>query len=198
MLVTLLLSVIPALLIGWAFKGRLAGLAQLRLRDVWLIVAGLTAQVVAAVSPGHWQSVAGARPVIIVLSSLLVLMGLARNWRIPGMLIVMLGFAMNFAPILANGGQMPVSRDTMGAAGAGFVVDNVAEGQPVAGSKEVLLAQEHTRLWMLSDTLTLPPIHRVLSWGDVVTYVGMGYVIVLGMQRGKVRGQHSEPALAAA
>ncbi|HLG70659.1 MAG TPA: DUF5317 domain-containing protein [Chloroflexota bacterium] len=175
------------------------GLAQLRLRGLWLIVAGLAAQVVAAVSAGSWPAVANFRPAIIVVAYLLVLAGLARNWRIPGMLIVLLGFAMNFAPILANGGQMPVSRETMEAAGEGGLVANVAEGQPVFGSKDVLLSQEHTRLWMLSDTLIIPPpIRRVVSWGDFVTYAGMAYVIVLAMRRGKAQEQHSEPALAAA
>lgn len=47
MLLPLLLAVMPAVAIGWAMKGRLSGLAQLRLQWIWLIVTGLAVQVVA-------------------------------------------------------------------------------------------------------------------------------------------------------
>jgi hypothetical protein len=200
MLLPLLLSVIPAILIGWALKGRLTALAQLPLRWVWLIVAGLAAQVVAMGYVGRgWSVVADHRPAIIVGTYLLVLVGLARNWRVPGMAVVGLGFALNFTVIAANGGQMPVTRETIQASGQGWLLDSVSEGQPVPQSKDVLLPKDQTRLWALSDAfITPPPVRRAASLGDFVTFAGVGLVIVLSMRGARAPAPTRTPAAAAA
>ncbi len=197
MLLPLLLSVIPAILIGWALGGRLSALAQLNLKWTWLIVAGLAVQVVAMGYVGRsWGVVAANRPAIIIGTYLLVLVGLARNWRIPGMFVVALGFGLNFAVILANGGQMPVTREIMEASGQGWLIADTREGQPVNQSKDVLLARQDTRLWLLSDVfITPPPVRRAASLGDFVTYAGVAAAIVLCMRRGRTE---AEPTLAAA
>src|SRR5690242_19154518 len=171
MLLPLLLSVIPAVLIGWALKGRLTALAELRLRWIWLIVAGLAVQVVAMGYVGRsWTFVTANRPAIIIGTYLLVVIGLARNWRVPGMAVVALGFALNFAVIVANGGQMPVTRETIEASGQGWLLTETTEGQPVLHSKDILLPKDQTRLWALSDIfITPPPVRRAASLGDFVT-----------------------------
>lgn len=187
MLLPLLLSVIPAILIGFALKGRLSGLAQLNLKWVWLIVAGLAVQVVAMGYVGRsWSFVAANRPAIIIGTYCLVLIGLARNWRIPGMMVVALGFGLNVTVIVANGGQMPVTRETMQASGQGWLVADTQDGQPVYQSKDVLLPKQDTRLWALSDIfITPPPVRRAASLGDFVTYAGVALVIVMTMRRSK-------------
>jgi len=183
MLLPLLLSVIPAVLIGWAFKGRLTALAELPLRWIWLIVAGLAVQVAA----------------IIIGTYLLVVIGLARNWRVPGMAVVTLGFALNFAVILANGGQMPVTRETIEASGQGWLLTETTEGQPILQSKDVLLPKGQTHLWALSDIfITPPPVRRAASIGDFVTYAGVALVIVAAMRRRRDTPGIHTPAAAAA
>ncbi len=185
MLLPLLLAVMPAVAIGWAMKGRLSGLAQLRLQWIWLIVTGLAVQVVAMGYVGRsWLLVGANRPAIIVATYVLVLVGLARNWRVPGMAVIALGFAMNFAAIAANGGQMPVTRETIEASGQGWLVTGVGEGQPVYQSKDVLLPKDQTRLWALTDIfVTPPPVRRAVSFGDFVTFAGVALIIIAAMRK---------------
>jgi hypothetical protein len=185
MLLPLLLAVIPAVAIGWVMKGRLSGLAQLRLQWIWLIVAGLAVQVVAMGYVGRsWLLVAANRPAIIVATYFLVLVGLARNWRVPGMAVIALGFAMNFAAIAANGGQMPVTRETIEASGQGWLLTDVGQGQPVYQSKDVLLPKDQTRLWALTDIfVTPPPVRRAVSFGDFVTFAGVALIIIAAMRK---------------
>lgn len=189
MRLSLLYSIAPAILIGWALRGRLIGLAQLRFRWIWLVVAGLVVQVVAMGLVGRdWSFVAAHRPAIIIATYVLILVGLGRNWRVPGMAVVAIGFGLNFLVIAANGGQMPVSRETMDASGQGWAVANLQQGQPILESKDVLLAQENTRLWQLSDVIiTPPPVRRAASVGDFATYAGVWLVIVLAMRRASER-----------
>ncbi len=189
MLLPLLLSVIPAILIGWTVKGRLSGLAQVRLQSVWLVVAGLAAQVVAMGYVGRGLSFTAAhRPAIIIVTYVVVLVGLVRNWRVPGMPVVALGFALNFLAIVANGGQMPVTRDIIDDSGQHWLIADIQDGQPVWLSKDILLPKEHTRLWALSDIfITPPPVRRAASLGDFVTYAGMALVIVMAMRRAEPR-----------
>jgi len=200
MLLPLLLSVIPAVLIGWAFKGRLTALAELPLRWIWLIVAGLAVQVVAMGYVGRgWSFVLDHRPAIIIGTYLLVVIGLARNWRVPGMAVVTLGFALNFAVILANGGQMPVTRETIEASGQGWLLTETTEGQPILQSKDVLLPKGQSHLWALSDIfITPPPVRRAASIGDFVTYAGVALVIVAAMRRRRDTPGIHTPAAAAA
>lgn len=187
MLFLLLALVVPGFVLGWACKGRLRGLSQLGLRSIWLVLLGLVVQVVAMGYAGRsWPWVAQYRPAIIVGTYLLVLVGLWRNWRVPGMAVVGLGFALNFAVILANGGQMPVTRQTITASGQGWALAGMHDGQPVWQSKDVLLRQDETRLWPLSDVIVTPPPHpRAASVGDFVAYAGIGLVIFLAMFRAR-------------
>jgi hypothetical protein len=200
MLLPLLLSVIPAILIGWALGGRLSGLAQLNLRWIWLIAAGLIVQVVAMGYVGRsWSFVTANRPAIIVGMYLLVLIGLARNWRVPGMVVVTVGFALNFTVILANGGQMPVTRQTMEASGQGWLIADTRDGQPVDKSKDILLPKEDTRLWALSDIfITPPPVRRAASLGDFVTFAGVALAIVACMRRAQTAAVPAVSTAAAA
>src|SRR5579864_2427737 len=97
------MGAIPATVIGWLLGGHLAGLAHLRFRGYWWIVGGLAAQAVAIGSIGTPAApLVHARPALILGSYLLILYGLWQNRGIPGMLIVLLGFALNFITIAAN------------------------------------------------------------------------------------------------
>ena len=200
MLLPLLLAVIPAVLIGWALKGQLSGLAQLNLRWVWLIIAGLAVQVVAMGYVGRgWSFVTANRPAIIIFTYLVVLIGLARNWRIPGMLLIAFGFLLNFTAITANGGQMPITRETIEASGQNWLLADTSDGQPVYQSKDILLTRDQTRLWALTDVfITPPPIRRAISLGDCFTFAGIAAVIVLAMRKAQPTEALPNPAAAAA
>lgn len=185
MLLPLLFAVIPGIAIGWLVGGRLSQLGRLRIQGLWLIVVGLAIQVVAMGYVGRsWGAVLTYRPAIILGTYLLVLVGLLRNVRLPGMQIIALGFVLNFLVIAANGGGMPVSYSTLAASGQAYLVNGQQTGQYVAQSKDVLLPKDQTRLWVLSDVfLTPPPLTRAASLGDFLTYAGVAVVIAFAMRR---------------
>ncbi len=185
MVLPLLFSIVPALIAGLLLRGRLSGIAQLQLKWMWLVLAGLMVQIVAMGYVGRsWSFAADHRPAIIIGTYLAVLAGLIRNFRVPGMAVVALGFALNFAAIVANGGQMPVTRDIIEASGQSWLIDGTQSGEPVWQSKDVLLPKEDTRLWVLTDIfITPPPVRRAAAIGDFVTYAGVGLLIVFAMKR---------------
>ncbi len=171
-------------------------LGRLRLSSFWLILLGLAIQTVAMGYIGRsWAGAAAYRPEIIIGSYVLVLIGLWRNVRVPGMQVVALGFLLNFLVIVANGGGMPVSYETLQASGQGYLVANQQPGQYVAQSKDVLLPRESARLWWLGDIfVTPPPVTRAASLGDFATYLGVAIVIVFAMRQtgGPVRMELSK------
>jgi|SRR5579862_4440090 len=196
MVFPLLLAAIPATIIVWLLGGRLAGIAQLRFRAYWWIVGGLAAEAVAIRSLDFPAlPLIQARPALIIGSYILILYGLWRNWRIPGMLVVCLGFGCNFLAIAANGGEMPITYQALVNTGQTYLVNGPEPGQQVAQSKDILLTPEQTRLLPLTDVLTTPwPPHKAASPGDFLTFTGILTVWVLAM-RSRPAGKDTSAAL---
>ena len=109
-------------------------------------------------------------------STAAVLVAVVRNLRIPGMALVALGAASNFAAIVANGGVMPTTIVALTAAGLTPTED--------FSNSEVI---EDPALAPLTDIFALPawlPLSNVFSIGDVLIAAGIVLVIALGMRRG--------------
>jgi len=68
--------------------------------------------------------------------------------------------------MVANGGLMPVSPQTLARSGNGHVLQRIAVGQPLPRSKDIILPPEQTRLALLSDWLTVPWRRGSFSPGD--------------------------------
>jgi hypothetical protein len=160
--------------VGLLARGRLGGLAALRLRWAWLAVAGLLVQVVLFSETG--DALAGAAgPAIYVGSTLAVFVAVARNIRIPGMPLVALGSLSNLLAISANGGFMPASPDALHAAGL--------DGP---GSHTNSIVLENPAFEPLTDIFAIPaslPLANVFSVGDVLLGAGIVWVIVAAMRR---------------
>jgi hypothetical protein len=175
-LITLVFTVGIGLLAG----GRLAGLSGMRFRLVPAALAGLLLQFL--VPPGIWQQV-------LLFASFLLLSAFAvANIKIPGFTLILAGIVMNFLVIGVNAG-MPVPRWSLERS------DQIQELQFLiehGGAKHHLATEEDT-LMFLADVIPLPsPIRQSVSAGDVVTYVGVAYVIVAGMRR-RGANETSEP-----
>jgi hypothetical protein len=167
-------SVVIGLLLGALVGGRPGGLATLEFRWAPLIIVGLLTQVLLFSDPVA-ERIGDLGPAIYVGSTLLVLAAVARNARIPGLPVVVLGAASNVVAILANGGYMPASREALAALG---------KTGPVVYSNSSVVAQP--ALWPLTDIFALPtwlPGANIFSIGDVLIGIGIAAAIAVAMRR---------------
>lgn len=155
-----LLAVLTVPLAGKDLR-RLAGL---RVRAAWLLPLALGLQVlVINVVPG------APRPLTVgthLATYLLAAAFLAVNRRVPGLLVLAAGAALNGVTIAANGGTLPASPEALRFAGL--------DAAPEAFTNSGALAEP--RLALLGDVFALPaglPLANVFSIGDVVILVGV-------------------------
>ena len=171
----ILYALVAGIAIGALLGGRLERLESLRLRWIWLALAGLVVQLVlfSPLMPGALAQSAG--PALYVASTVAALAFVARNLRVPGLAIVALGAASNLAVIVANGGTMPASRaalEAVGRAGIGGYANSRELASP-------LLAP-------LGDVFALPawlPLANVFSIGDVLIGIGIAILVAAAMRR---------------
>jgi hypothetical protein len=108
----------------------------------------------------------------IILSGFVLL-----NLRRIGIAIIGIGLILNFLPIVANGGLMPVTPETLA---RGDFPEDVQLGEWVPGSKDVLLAEEDVRLGALGDRFVLDSFAGTIAYsiGDVIIAVGLVALLV--------------------
>ncbi len=158
-LVIMLVGVLSVPLAG----GRLSLLADLRLRAVGLLSGALLVQVLilAVLSDGN-PTILGATYVATFVAAGAFLW---LNRRIPGILLLGLGGALNATAIIANGGVMPARAGALEAAGRPIVEDRFRNSTAVTDP----------HLPWLGDTFAIPsgvPLANVFSVGDVVIALG--------------------------
>jgi len=122
----------------------------------------------------------------LFLLSYVVLLALVwRNRRQVSILILGLGVLCNLAVIAANRGFMPISPETLVKINPGSTLEQWSSGIHYGFSKDIILPQVQTRLWILSDVLVLPPPFpwpTAFSLGDLLIAAG---VLVLLQGPGK-------------
>lgn len=160
-----LLVLVLAVTVSYARGGRLRRVADAPLRWSWLLFAGLGLQVLLAVGATRGlvpdDGVVGY--LLLLTSQLLVVVWVVANWRLPGMLLVGLGLAMN-AVVMGANGAMPVDPAAIRALGL--------EDARVPPGKHTLMTDD-TRLWWLGDIWALPLLRSIISAGDVVLAAGL-------------------------
>lgn len=169
-----ILYAIPiGIVLGYLLGGRLERLADLRFHWAALAILGLVSQVL-LFSPFVATAIGGAGPVAYVASTAAVFVAVLRNWRIPGMPIVITGAACNLIAIAANGGVMPADPAALASLGL----------PPTEGfSNSVVVGDPAVRL--LTDVFAMPtvvPFANVFSIGDVLIGVGVALIIAIGMR----------------
>lgn len=125
---------------------------------------------------GSGLDVSWRTPALVLSQVIVVLVALA-NIRYRWMPVVVAGLCLNLTVMLANGGLMPVSPETLSRTGNGHVLSRVAVGQPLPHSKDVILPVSQMRLSLLSDTIPFPHHAGSFSIGDAI--VGIGILLVL-------------------
>jgi hypothetical protein len=172
----ILYGLLAGLAAGLVLGGRPAGLAELRLRWVPVVMTGLLVQVILFSGPVS-DRVGELGPWLYVGSTGLVFAAVLRNARLPGLPIVAAGAAANLAAIIANGGYMPASPGAL--ASVGMVLRSTYSNSAVV-ARPVLEP--------LTDIFALPrwvPFCNVFSVGDVLIATGVGMVIAWAMRRSR-------------
>jgi hypothetical protein len=172
-------------IVGYLIGGRLRNLVGMQLRCVWLLWVALALQLISYV----WiveRELRRASEERILVSYLLVAVWLALNaQRAAGklrvaILVLVVGWALNFAVIATNRGSMPVERDAL---------SDVGPTSLSTGSIQRGLLYKHrgatasTTLRPLDDRLPLATLATVISIGDVLLLVGIAAVVATAMQR---------------
>ena len=113
------------------------------------------------------------RRALFLLSYVILLGFVYLNLRRIGIAIIGIGLVLNFIPIAANGGLMPITPETLE---RGDFPRDVQVGEWVPNSKDVLLEKEDARLWQLGDRFVLDDFLGgtiAYSIGDVVIALGL-------------------------
>lgn len=181
----LLAATVLAVLLVRPLGGRLRPLAGLHLRASGLLVAGLGLQVLAFV-----VLAGGPRPVLVGLhaaSYVLAAVFVVLNRRVPGLVVIAGGAALNALCLSVNGGTMPAAADAVLAAGLPLVEEHYSNSGVLADP----------RLAFLGDVFASPswlPLQNVYSVGDLVVLVGVVWTV--HRTCGSVLARDPRPALA--
>ncbi len=185
----ILYAVAVGIVVGALTGGRSAGLAALRLHWQAAIAGGLLFQVVLFAGPVT-ERVGALGPPLYVLSTLVVIAAMARNWAVTGLPVVIVGALCNLTAVLANGGFMPASPTALAAA-----------GRVLSAAYSNSTSVVDPAVWPLTDIFALPawlPLSNVFSVGDVLIGMGVAVVIVAHMRRPARVGEGVDTAAASA
>jgi hypothetical protein len=159
------------LVVGYLLGGRLRNVADLQIRWPGLAFVGLALQFVTG--PGETVPLA-----CLYLSFVLLIVFTVANIRVFGFPLILAGVLCNLLVIGTNGG-MPVSAHALEASDQGQFLGDL-ENNPYPKHH---LATDDDLLRFLGDVIPVPtPVAQAISFGDILTYGGVGMVIVGAMR----------------
>jgi Family of unknown function (DUF5317) len=177
-MILLLAAVALSLALGYLLGGRLRGFEHVRLRWWGLAPVGLVLQVP---PPVHGEAREGVALGMLIASYVVLMVFAARNLRVAGFPLLLIGLFLNFLVVSVNSG-MPVSRHAVVASGQGDLLKELEAGTAVkhhlSGPDDVLLP--------LGDVVPIgTPINQVVSAGDLFVYTGLVVFVVMAMRNGR-------------
>jgi hypothetical protein len=180
------------ILLGAVVVGLVAGLARARiqrlpyqapeLKWLWLVFIAFLAQWLAFRLPVAWMHINSKWAAVALVVSQLALLAFAWvNRRQPAFWLLGIGLLLNLVVIVANGGLMPITPETvahLSTAEPGLVWQ---VGERLGTGKDIVLNAEATRLWFLSDRFLLLPdgldFQVAFSLGDVLIAGGAFWLL---------------------
>ena len=180
------------ILIGLARGGRVEGLSRVRFRGGAAILALFLMQMLARqVLPGFLPLTSRASVWLwcgIVMGLLLVC---ALNWRIAGILLLVLGLSLNLLVVVLNAG-MPVGGPLADSARmTPSAADLASSGGFYRPVESGTIAKE------LADVIPIPqpaPLRSLLSLGDIIMFSGAAVLIERAVRDGRYRARHAARA----
>jgi hypothetical protein len=158
----------------------LGRIAASPVRSAWVVLVALALQWPLLRAAARSVQDLRVQQALFLLSYPLLLAFVWRSRRLGAILIVGLGIACNLAVVVANGGWMPITPETLTRINPGSEVEQWPAGTHYSYSKDIILARADTRLWALSDALIAPPPFpwpTAFSVGDLV--IAIGVVVLL-------------------
>lgn len=191
-------AVLLSVLVGLLRRGRLSSLADFPFRQLPLVLIAFALQAGLGLAASRDVPLGFAGPAVHVATYALLLQVIWANRDTRGFLTTGVGFALNLAAIVVNGGRMPVSEAALVQAG---LFDLAAALRAEASYTHTLITGT-TRLAWAADVFALPPPFprpTVFSLGDVVIVLGLFTIVqhlMVGQHRaaGEAAGMPDEPA----
>jgi hypothetical protein len=179
----MLICMLMILAVGYLLGGRLRNVSELKLQWPFLALVGLALQFVTG--PGT------TFPLLCLYTSfILLIVFTVKNIRVIGFPVILAGVICNLLVIGINGG-MPVSKHALVASDQGRFLGDL-ENYPYPKHH---LATEDDEARVLGDVIPIPmPIAQAISIGDILTYAGVGIVIVGAMRSMPARRENESPA----
>ena len=112
----------------------------------------------------------------MILSYVLLLWALCYNLRFRSIRLMVVGTALNFIAIVANGGLMPVSPEVRELAGMTYMAPSQF-GTVLREGSGIFLPLDQTNLWFLTDIIPAGQLGGAYSPGDVI--IAFGFVLFL-------------------
>ncbi len=155
------------------------------LRHIWLVVVFFLPQLFAFYLPATQNLFpAPLAAASLVISQLGLLTFCILNWRRAGISILTIGLLLNFVVILANGGWMPISPETVAQLVTPDAALHLEPGKRLGASKDILLAADAIVFPWLADRFAPPdwiPYRFAFSVGDI--FIGAGAFILLAFPK---------------
>lgn len=129
--------------------------------------------------------------IVVPLTIAAVPLALWPQRRFVGTWVLFVGVIANLAPVVANGGLMPIERTTVESVLPAERADRYALDAWIPGSKDVLVTEESGRLVALGDSIAISAGSHgiVASPGDLVLFAGVlilaGEASVAWQRRGR-------------
>jgi hypothetical protein len=189
------------ILLAAVFVGLVAGLTRSRfqqlpypvpeLRWLWLVFIAFFFQWLAFRLPVSWMHINSKTAAVVLVGSQIALLVFAwANRRLPAFWLLGIGLLLNLVVIIANGGLMPITPETVAhltKAEPGLIWQ---VGERLGTGKDIVLNAEATRLWFLSDRFLLLPdgfgYQVAFSIGDVLIAAGALWLLFSPQDRKQV------------
>ena len=190
MLLLLATMIGVGLVAGFLARGTLTGLKEIHFKLVWLLFASLAIAILPLLSDAinkHRRVlllIALAGVLLFLLVNILTTRGEVRG----GMLVIALGWALNFTVIAFNAG-MPLSRWAYRHSGQTATIT-----QGSGGFYRAVVAGPHSKLRPLGDVIPIHLYREVISAGDIFLMLGIAFVIVAAMRTVRRGSPAEQPA----